>query len=355
MPLLARADKNLRGNLIQTSVSLVVEGLIDEVAISEGKRDGLLNNGVFPASVEVVRSLSAENYTSSERTKSAMRRIGLIGVGFVGRLFVDELLEADYPLTVYDIDESKIEYATDRGAKAGENPADVVEQSNVVIFALPGHEEVISVMEEDDVLDTLDNGQIVVDTTTTGPKIAARYENRCAEHDIGFLSAPLTRSAPTEGVHMMVGGDKHEYEEMTDVLDCLSAAHRRIGDAADAQTFKLMLQLRYAGHRAIDAEIVEFGRDNGVDPHLLNEFLGMDIWEEYFDDEFEQDIEGMGGRRIWHKDIGYAVDLARQTDTAIPLSSDVHEAYKATARSVGPDQGHAAAIIEYWQRLNGGD
>lgn len=282
-----------------------------------------------------------------------MHRIGLIGVGFVGKLFTDSLRDADYPLTVHDVDESKTEYAVERGAEAGESSADVAERSDVVVLALPGREEVASVMEEDGVLRALDAGQIVIDTTTTGPETAARYESRCAERDVGFLSAPLTRSAPNEGVHMMVGGNEREYEEATDLFDCLSAAHRRIGDAAAAQTFKLMLQLRYAGHRAIDAEIVEFGRDNGVDPRLLNEFLGMDVWEEYFGDEFEQEIEGMGGRRIWQKDIGYAVDLARRTDTAIPLSSDVHEAYKATARSAGADQGHAAAIVEHWRRLNG--
>lgn len=151
----------------------------------------------------------------------------------------------------------------------------------------------------------------MIDATTTGPETADRYVRRSAERDVGFVSAPLTRSAPNEGVHMMAGGSKENYRRAAPILDRISAAHRRIGDAGDAQTFKLMLQLRYAGHRAIDAEIVEFGCDNGVDPRLLNEFLRMDVWERYFGDDFDREIEGSGGRRIWQKDVGYAVDLAR--------------------------------------------
>lgn len=284
-----------------------------------------------------------------------MSGIGLIGVGFVGKLFVDKLCEADYTLTVYDVDKTQVDYATARGATAVESPATVAEQSESVILALPGRREVEAVMESrDGLLDAATPGQLIIDTTTTGPEIAVEYEQQCADQDVGFISAPLTRNAPG-GIHMMVGGSEQHYRNAVDILDCLSAAHKRIGEIGDGQTFKLMLQLRYAGHRAIDAEIVAFGRDNGVDPGLLSSFLGLDLWEKYLHDDFEQDIEGMGGRRIWQKDIGYALDVARRNDTALPLSSDVYEAYKATARSAGPDEGHAAAIIQYWQRLNGRD
>lgn len=285
-----------------------------------------------------------------------MKQIGLVGVGFVGKLFVDALREADRPLTAYDADDAQTAYARERGATAAASPADVAREADVVLLSLPGRGEVADVMEGDDgLLGALSEGQVVVDTTTTGPETAERYAAACADRGAGFLTAPLTRSAPREGVMMMVGGDADTYRDVADTLDRISDDHTRIGDPGDAQTFKLMLQLRYAGHRAVDAEIVEFGRDNGVDPRLLNEFLGMDVWERYFDGDFAPDIEGLGGLAIWHKDIGYALDVARENDTATPLSGDVHEAYKAAVRAAGPDEGHAAAVVRYWRRLNGRD
>jgi 3-hydroxyisobutyrate dehydrogenase-like beta-hydroxyacid dehydrogenase len=154
---------------------------------------------------------------------------------------------------------------------------------------------------------------------------------------------------------MMVGGTEENYSEGENSLDLLSAAHTRIGDPGDAQRFKLMIQLRYAGQEAIDAEVVAFGEDLGIDPELVNEFLGLGIEERYFGDDFAQDIEGLGGLRIWHKDIGYALDVASEERVATPLADMVYEAYKHTMRGIDEDEGHAAAIIRHWRALNGGE
>ncbi|MFB6135247.1 MAG: NAD(P)-dependent oxidoreductase [Halobacteriaceae archaeon] len=284
-----------------------------------------------------------------------MRHVGLIGVGFIGKLFVDDLTEAGYPLTVHDIDESAVEYATERGATAGGGPAAVAEAADVLLLALPGHPEVRSVLAEEGAVDALDAGDLVVDTTTVGPRAAEEFEALCADRGVDYLAAPLTRAAPTPGVHLMVGGDEAVYERAGEFLDDVSTARTRIGDVYQAQSFKLMIQMRYAGQMALDAEVVEFGRDRGVDPEVMNEFLGMDVDERYFSGDFSQGIEGLGGLRIWHKDLGYALDLSRETNTALPLTSEVHEAYKDTLRNLDPDEGHAATLIRHWMRLNGAD
>lgn len=287
-----------------------------------------------------------------------MTHIGLIGVGFIGKLFVDDLRGAEYSLTVYDIDESQLDYAAERGAERASSPTEVAAAADIVILALPGYPEVRTVMGDGDgqgLLGVLEPGQCVIDTTTTGPETAADYQQKCAAREVGFVTAPLTRNAPGSGIHMMVGGSPADYDAVESVLDTISTAHTRIGDARDAQTFKLMIQMRYAGQQAIDAEIVEFGRNNGIDPSLMNEFLGMDVWERYFTLDFSPTIEGLGGLAIWHKDLGYALSLAQETNTATPLTSTVHEAYKSAIEAADEDEGHAAATIRYWRHHNGAD
>jgi len=86
--------------------------------------------------------------------------------------------------------------------------------------------------------------------------------------------------------------------------------------------------------------------------HRSNEFLELGVWDRYFTGEYEQAIRGLGGLAIWHKDVGYARQVARENDTALPLAAVVHEAYKATVRRVDENEGHAAALIEYWRALN---
>lgn len=283
-----------------------------------------------------------------------MQRIGLVGVGFSGKLFTDRLRGAEYPLVAYDVDDSQVAYATDRGAEAADSPAAVVERSDAVILSLPGAPEVEAVMDAaNGVLSALDD-QLILDTTTEGPESAAKYADAVRNAGGRYVTAPYTRASPAgEGVRMMLGGTPEDCAAAEPIVGTLSVDHVRIGDAADAQTFKLMLQLRYACRQAVDAEIVSFGRDNGVDPRVLTEFLEMEVPEGFFGSDFSQDIEGMGSLAIWHKDVGYALDVAHANDTALPIASAVREIYKSTVRNAGPDEGNATAVIQHWRRCNG--
>lgn len=282
-----------------------------------------------------------------------MREIGLIGVGYIGKTFLDELLDAGYPVTVFDVDDAKAAYATDRGASAADSPAEIGRGSDVVLMAVPGTPEVEATMEGDDgLLAGLGGGELVIDATTTHPDTSVVCEEMCEEVGVDFVEATITGGAPREGDHMMAGGTEEHYERASEILDVICADHERIGPIPQGTVFKLGLQMRYAGHHAIDAEVVEFVRDNGVDPRYFNDFLGFDVWEKYFTGDFSQDIEGLGGLAIWHKDIGYAREFAHNSGTALPLNGVVHEAYKATVRRADEDEGHASALVRYWQALN---
>lgn len=282
-----------------------------------------------------------------------MKDIGLIGIGYIGKLFVDRLHDSGHSLTVYDVDEEQVAYAVNKGANAANAPAEVGRSSDVVLMAVPGSPEVESTMEgEDGLLSVLDDEKLVIDVTTTHPDTSIEYETKCAERGAGFIEAPITGGAPREGYHMMIGGAEEYCEAAEDILDVICDDHTRVGKIGKATIFKLALQMRYAGRHALDAEIVEFTRDHDVNPELFNDFLGFDIWEKYFTGDFSQDIEGLGGLAIWNKDIGYARDVAHKQSTALPMNSVVHEAYKATLRQVNEDEGHAAALIKYWESLN---
>ena len=280
-----------------------------------------------------------------------MTETGVIGVGYIGKLFVDRLTEAGHSLTVFDIDDDQVAYATERGATAAASPAAVARESEVVVMALPGSPEGEATMEgEAGVLAGVGAGDLVVDATTTHPDTSVVCEQLCEEADAHFLEATITGGSPREGYHVMAGGSEDAYERASGVLDVLADDHVLVGPVPDATVFKLGLQMRYA----VDAEVVEFVRDNGVDPRVFTDFLEFDMFDGYFTGDFSQGIEGLGGLAIWHKDIGYARDVAREGGTALPLNAVVHEAYKATTRRVdeSEDEGHASALLQYWLALN---
>lgn len=283
-----------------------------------------------------------------------MRDVGIIGVGYIGKRFVESLREAGHSLTVYDIDDSKVAHASERGADVADSPADVGAASDAVFMALPGTPEVEATMEgEDGLLSALDPGDVVLDSTTTKVGTSLEYEAKCEARDVHWVSAPLTRAAPVEGIHMMIGASDANYDVAEALIEAVSARHIRLGGVERALRFKYMLQIRYASHLAVDAEIVAFAREGDVDPRPLNDFLGMDISERLFDEDYSQDVEGLGGLAIWDKDLGYALDVAREDDIAMPLTSLVHEAYKHGHRVADEEEGDATTIARYWRALNG--
>ncbi len=311
-----------------------------------------------------------------------METIGLIGVGYIGTEFLDRLLEDGREVVVHDVDDGAVERARDRGASADDGPAAVARRTDAVVLALPGTPEVEAVLtgsaiddavsaggasggmaddgtadggtdaQDEGLLAALEEGQLVVDATTTRPATSVATAERCSAAGVDFLEAPITGGAPREGYQMMVGGTEARYAAATSLLDVLADAHVRVGETPAGTVLKLGLQARYAGRAALDAEIVEYLRDSGVDPALLRNFLAMDVWERYLSREFAQGIEGLGGLAIWHKDLGYLREFARDRGTALPLTGVVHEAYKATTRRAGPEEGHAAALLGYWELLN---
>ena len=282
-----------------------------------------------------------------------MATIGLIGVGYIGKLFLAALVDTEHDVAVFDIDPEKVQHAVDEGATAKENPAAIGRAADAILMAVPGTPEVEDVMEGDDgLLDVLEEGQLVIDVSTTRLKTSVRYEEKCADRGVRFIEAPITGGSPRDGYHMMIGGTEENYEAASEILDVVCADHKRVGEIGKGTIFKLGLQMRYAGHHAIDAEIVEFARDNGVDPELYNDFLEMGMLDKYFSEDFSQDIEGLGALAIWNKDIGYAREVAHENHTALPINGVVHEAYKATVRRADEDEGHAATLVKYWKLLN---
>jgi len=275
-----------------------------------------------------------------------MLRLGLIGVGNVGRQFARLLREAGYPLTVMDTDPSKLESALALGAQPADTPGEVADASDIILLSLPGSPAVEAVMEgPQGILHHLREGQLVVDTGTSRPETDIHYEQACRQKGAGFLDAPITGRA--KGWIIMVGGAAEDFEQARPVLTCLGYKVERIGPIGQGQVLKLMNQMIQAGQLAIQAETIAFAENAGLDPRLLRDYLEFPIPEGMLTGEFS----GGGHLALHYKDIGYALEVAHETGAHIPLTSLIHEVFKAV-KLAGEPHWLQIAIVTYWRRLS---
>jgi 3-hydroxyisobutyrate dehydrogenase-like beta-hydroxyacid dehydrogenase len=303
-----------------------------------------------------------------------VERVGVIGLGRIGHQFPPWLRAAGYDVVVHDVDPERVAAVAEAADAVGEDPADVTRSADVVVLSLPGNPYVETVMEgADGVLEALTSGQAVLDTGTTTPDLEAFYADRCADLGAHYLEAPLTYGGPGEAAGegspftMFVGGSDAAYAHLRDVVACLSDVHEHVGGIGMGQVTKAAHRMRQNCRAAVDAEMVEFMRHNGVDPAQVASFMGWDLRDRFLAEEYPR-VEGFHealadpdpetsdvsensyevqeagarprlARSQWIKDQEYALDVARSSNTATPILSTVYQSLLAT-------ENYAAALAD---------
>jgi 3-hydroxyisobutyrate dehydrogenase-like beta-hydroxyacid dehydrogenase len=277
-----------------------------------------------------------------------MNKIGLIGLGNVGSYYVTKLMEAGYPLTVFDTDPLKIENAINQGAVPAEKAAEVARNSDYIILALPNSDIVEAVMEgEGGVLSVLKAGQMVIDTSTCRPQTAVRLEKLCQEKGVYFIDSPLTWRGPGHTHIFMVGGKEESFRKAEEILKCLSYKYRLFGPAGTGQIVKLINQAVGASQIAVHAEAVELTKEFGLDPAFLKEYLMFDIDEGLLTENYSS----CGELALLYKDLRYLLEITHENCVNIPIISIVHEILKTT-KVYGDPIWKVIGIQTYYQRLN---
>ena len=77
---------------------------------------------------------------------NAIRKVGFIGLGIMGKPMSKNLLKAGYEVVALDIDKNALNEVVAAGAKAAESPKAVAEQVQIVITMLPNSPQVKEVV-----------------------------------------------------------------------------------------------------------------------------------------------------------------------------------------------------------------
>lgn len=271
----------------------------------------------------------------------------------MGLNFVRWLTDASYEVVAFDIDPDRQAAAEDAGGVPGTHPADVAANVDVVVMALPGSQYVETVMEgKNGVLETLEGGQLVIDTGTSRVDTETYYEHVCEERGAGYIESPLTWSGPGDKPTMFIGGNEEWYERGREIIETMSHSHDRFGDIGKGQVMKAGHRLRQNNMAAVDAEMVEFLRNNGVDPKAADDLMQFNLDDRFFDESYPStegweramaentpetgdhsdnsyNIEEMGIRpRLrqshWAKDQAYAIEIGHSSNTSMPITSAVY-------------------------------
>jgi 4-hydroxybutyrate dehydrogenase/sulfolactaldehyde 3-reductase len=207
----------------------------------------------------------------------AEQRVGLIGLGSMGRGIGKNLIKHGFPLTVYDVNLASVEPLQMLGAEGVETPRAVAERSDVVVTVLPNGPDVEAVaLGKDGISEGARPGTIVMDCSTIEPAVSVALHAALAERGIRMVDAGMGRGSQQadEGTLLfMVGADPADFEVVRPLLEAAGSDVFHVGPPGHGITLKIVHNLLSLTMLAASSEAMVLAAKAGLNLHRTLEVL----------------------------------------------------------------------------------
>ena len=285
-------------------------------------------------------------------------KIGLIGLGIMGKPMAKNLLKAGYELVVNDRSQASIDEVVAAGASYA-TQAEIGESCDVVLTMLPNSPQVKEVMLGDDgVAAHMKAGSTFIDMSSINPVASKEIAAVLEAKGIDMLDAPVSGGEPKaiDGtLSFMVGGKQEVFDKFKDLLGAMGASVVRCGDVGAGNTTKLANQIIVACNIQALAEALTLAQKAGVDPELVFQAIrGGLAGSTVMEAKAPMMIAGNdkpGFKIDLHiKDLNNALDCAHTVGSPLPMTAAVQEVMQWLHNN-GCGQNDHSAIAKYYEKL----
>jgi len=200
-----------------------------------------------------------------------MQKVAFIGIGIMGVRQAANLLRAGFPLTAYARTPAKAAPLVALGAKLAATPAEAAKDADVVI-TMVGAPKDVEQMYFPQLLEAARPGALLVDMTTSSPKLAVRIWEAAKAKGLRALDAPVTggeTGAEQGTLTIMVGGESADFEAARPVLAKMGTNLVHFGPAGNGQRAKLVNQIIVQQNILASIEGLFYSKRAGLDPELV--------------------------------------------------------------------------------------
>jgi len=289
---------------------------------------------------------------------------GIIGTGVMGKPMAENILKANYPLSVFARHPEKVQDLIASGATLAHSPAELASRSEVVVLCLPADPEVEDVvLGPEGILTGAQSGCLIVDTTSGTPRSAQRIATEAANKGVGYLEAPVSggvKGAREGTLTLMVGGNSEALSRARGTLETIGRNIFHVGPVGTGRTLKAVNQVMAGLNAAVMCESLALAERAGISPETFLEVLGKSAADSYqLRSKLPQFIipgRFDGGFRInlMLKDLDIALEMARHLEAPAFLASLGAQLYRAAAGS-GYSEKDTSSMVRFIGDLGGID
>ena len=280
--------------------------------------------------------------------------IGFIGLGVMGEPICANLAaKCGRAVVATDLRPEPLERLAAAGVEACADVAAVAARAGTVFLSLPGGVEVAAVARE--LLGHSRLGRVIVDLSTAPVDMTRALAAEAAEAGVGYADAPVarTRAAARAGtLSVMVGAETALYRRIEPLIRCFAAEITHCGPPGAGQVVKLLNNMVLFQSVAALAEALTIARRAGLDGRRTFEALSKGSADSFalrnhgmkvlLADAFPTDAFPTAYAR---KDLGYALERAREAGVATPAARITQDLLARTA-AAGHDDAYFPVLLK---------
>lgn len=283
-----------------------------------------------------------------------MEQVALIGLGVMGSGMGENLLNAGFPLTVYNRTRERALPLEALGARIAGTPREAAKGAQVVISIVADDDASRAVWQgEQGALAGAEAGAVLIECGTLSPGWVRELAAEARKRGCGALDAPVTGSkeqAETGKLLFLVGGEKADLEKARPVLAAMSRGIEHLGPSGSGVTMKLLNNFICGVQIATMGEAVALIERTGMDRDKVLNVLyagapGSPIVKTIGPRMAERNYQVHFFLKLMEKDMRYALALGAEHGVKLETAAAAHHQFHTAAQN-GFGEKDMAAVVE---------
>ncbi|MEO5940855.1 MAG: NAD(P)-dependent oxidoreductase [Candidatus Limnocylindrales bacterium] len=286
----------------------------------------------------------------------ASETVGFLGLGTMGAAMAANLARAGFAVTAWNRSPGRASELDALGVARADTPAAVARAAAIVVACVSDTPDVEAILFGPDGLAAgARPGQLVIDCSTISPSATRDFAARLEQRGVDLVDAPV--SGGSEGAQkatltIFCGGSADAVGRARPVLAAMGKTITHVGPSGSGQAVKAVNQVILAGTYLGVAEGIVLALKVGLDVGQVVEALGGGAAQSWV-------LANRSGRMIANdyplgfkvelhrKDLGIALDLAREMGADLPVSelAAAFETELAAGGHGGDDMSALARVI----------
>ena len=289
-------------------------------------------------------------------TTKTQSTLGFIGLGIMGAPMALHLINAGHPVFVHTRGKLPEDIVTS-SAVACASAEEVARKADIVFLMVPDTSNVDDVLfGANGVAAALNAGgairKIVVDMSSISPIATKAFAAKINLLGADYIDAPVSGGevgAKAASLTIMCGGDEAVFAKVRRLLELMGKNITLVGGNGDGQTTKVANQIIVALNIAAVGEALLFASKAGADPAkvrqaLMGGFASSRILEVHGERMIKRTFAPGFRIRLHQKDLGLALQGARELGVALPQTANAAQLMQACAANGMADLDHSALV-----------